>query len=349
MKHLLAQLVAGKPLSEAQAVEAFELIMTGAATPAQIASLLSLIEQRGATVDELAGAARVMRDKATKVQAPSGLRVIDTCSAGGTHSRTFNISTTAGLVAAGAGRPRNVCVAKHGNRSITSVSGSSQVLEALGVKVRVAPATLSRCLDDAGFCFCFAPDHHPATRHAAPVRGDLGFRTLFNLLGPLTNPAGAVGQVVGVPLAKLTEPIAQVLNRLGIDHAMVVHSTLPNGSGLGEMMTTGPTRISHLREGKIDSYEIEPEQFNLGRADLDDLCVDSPQASAKIVDGVLTGRPGAARDVVLLNAAAALLVADLVNDLHQGLLLAAESIDRGDANRALQTIIQITQADKTPA
>jgi anthranilate phosphoribosyltransferase len=345
MKPLLAQLLAAKPLSTPQAVEAFELIMTGQATPAQIASLLSLIEARGATVDELVGAATVMRAKSAAVKVPEGLRVVDTCGAGGTHSRTFNISTAAALVAGAAGRPRNVVVAKHGNRSVTSASGSSQVLEALGVKLEVKPETLTRCLDDAGFCFCFAPAHHPATRFAVPIRAELGFRTIFNLLGPLTNPAGAQAQVMGVPLASLTQPIAQVLQKLGAEHAMVVHSALPGGGAMGELMTTGPTQVSHLRDGRIDTYEFDPRTFNLPVADLEDLCIDGPAASARVVDHVLTGQPGPARDIVLLNAAAALLVADLVNDINQGLQLAAEAIDNGDANRALQSVIQITQSE----
>lgn len=347
MKHLLAQLVTGKPLSTAQAIEAFEQIMTGQATPAQMAALLSLIEQRGPTVDELAGAAQVMRAKATAVQTPAGLRLVDTCGAGGTHARTFNISTTAALVAAAAGRPRGVGVAKHGNRAVTSASGSSQVLETLGVKLLVSPQTLTRCLDEAGFCFCFAPAHHPATKFASPVRAELGFRTIFNLLGPLTNPAGARSQVMGVPRLELTEPIAQVLQRLDAEQAMVVHSLLPAGGGMGELMTTGPTRVSHLRQGRIDSYDVEPESLGLPLAELEDLCVEGPQASARMVEEVLAGQEGPARDIVLLNAAAALLVADLVNDLSQGLQLAAQAIDNGDAQRALQTVIQITQADPT--
>lgn len=353
MKEHLVQLASGRPLSAAQAQDAFEKIMTGRATPVQISAVLALIEAHGgATLDELVGAAAVMRSKVTEVQVPEGVKVIDTCGAGGTESKTFNISTAAALVAAGASRPHNIVVAKHGNRSVTSVSGSSQVLEALGVKLAVSPQTLTRCLDESGFCFCFAPAHHPAMKFAGPVRQELGFRTIFNLLGPLTNPARATAQVMGVPRADLTEKIAGVLNRLGTEHAMVVNSTLPAAGGrlggtAGELMTTGPTRISHLRGGEIETYEIEPEQLMLYRAELSDLTVDSSQKSAEMLLHVITGQAGPARDVVLLNAAAALVVADLARDLASGIQLAAEAIDNGNANRVLQTVIAITQADQS--
>jgi anthranilate phosphoribosyltransferase len=348
MKDHLAQLASGQPLTAAQAEDAFEKIMTGRATPAEIGEVLKRIEAHGgATIDELVGAATVMRAKAVPVKAPPGARVIDTCGAGGTGSKMFNISTAAALVAAGAGRPHNLVVAKHGNRSITSASGSSQVLELLGVKIAASPATLARCLDEAGFCFCFAPAHHPAMKYAAAVRQELGIRTIFNLLGPLTNPAGAVAQVVGVPRADMTETFADALRRLGSDQAMVVHSILPGGGSIGELMTTGATTISHLRDGEIETYEVEPESLMIYRAEPADLCVDGPEKSAEVVRNVVTGQPGAARDVVLLNAAAGLVVGGLASDLPAGLLLAAEAIDNGNANRVLETVIEITQMDKT--
>lgn len=348
MKDHLAQLASGRPLGAAQARDAFEKIMTGLATPVQIGAALALIEAHGgATLDELVGAATAMRSKVVAVKVPGGARVIDTCGAGGTGSKTFNISTAAALVAAGAGRPHNVVVAKHGNRSVTSTSGSSQVLETLGVKLAVSPQTMTRCLDEAGFCFCFAPAHHPAMKFAGPVRQELGFRTIFNLLGPLTNPAHATAQVMGVPRADLTEKLAGVLQRLGSEHAMVVNSTLPGGATIGELMTTGPTKISHLRGGGIETYEIEPEQLMLYRADLADLCVDGPEKSAGMLRHVITGRPGPARDVVLLNASAALVVADLARDLPSGIQLAAEAIDNGNANRVLETVVEITQSDRS--
>lgn len=308
MQHLLAQLVAGRPLTLAQALEAFDLIMTGKPTPTQVGALLALIQARGPTEDEIVGAATIMRDKVTRVDVPAGLTVIDTCGTGGTHSKSFNISTAAGLVAAAVGRRRNVAVAKHGNRAVTSASGSSQVLAALGVKLQVSLATLSRCLDEAGFCFCFAPAHHPAMRFAAPIRADLGFRTIFNLLGPLTNPAGARRQLMGVASLDLTEPIARVLLRLGSEHAMVVHGrmsydrpesgeekaesgaeTAAGGEirGLGELTTTGPTRISQVAGGRVRTYELDARELGLAAADPRDLQVDSPEASAALIRRVL--------------------------------------------------------------
>lgn len=348
MKHLLAHVVAGKPLSVEQAVEAFELIMTGQATPAQIGALLAMIQVRGPQIDEIAGAARVMRAHATAVAVPQGLRVIDTCGTGGDQAHTFNISTAAALVAAGAGRPRGVAVAKHGNRSVTSRSGSSQVLEALGVKLRVAPATLTACLDRAGICFCFAPAHHPAMKHALPTRQELGFRTLFNILGPLTNPAGAAGQVMGVFAAELTEPLAGVLQRMGAEQAMVVHGQLPDGAALDEITTAGRTRISHLRHGKIVTYTLDAATLGLPPADPGVLQVDSPQASAAVIRRILAGERGPARDIVALNAAAALVVADLAPDLAGGLALASDAIDQGLAARALEALVALTRADPTP-
>lgn len=353
MKHLLSHLVAGRTLDLAQTIEAFELIMTGQASPAQIAALLAILQTRGATEDELVGAATVMRRKVTLVPVPPGLTVIDTCGTGGTHSRTFNISTTAGLVAAAVGRARNVVVAKHGNRAVTSATGSSQVLEALGVKLRVQPDTLARCLDEAGFCFCFAPAFHPAMKFAAPVRADLGFRTLFNVLGPITNPAGAKRQVMGVFSPALTEPLARVLQRLGAEDAMLVHGRAcpdapEDALGLGELTTTGPTRITRLHRGSITTTLLDPRTLGLPMVSLDDLSVPDPAASAAVVRAVLDGAHGPARDIVCLNAAAALLVADIVSDLREGIALAAGALDHGDAAAVLDRLIRLTQADPTP-
>lgn len=347
MKHLLAHLVSGRALSVDQAVEAFELIMTGQATPAQVGALLAMVQLRGPHVDEITGAARVMRAHASAVRVPAGLAVIDTCGTGGDLSHTFNISTAAALVAAGAGRARGVAVAKHGNRSVTSRSGSSQVLEALGVKLTVKPETLTDCLDRAGICFCFAPAHHPAVKHAAGPRQELGFRTLFNILGPLTNPAGAKRQVMGVFDPALTEPLATVLQRNGSEQAMVVHGQMPDGTGLDEITTTGPTRVSHLRGGKVETYTLDAASLGLPRAEAGALRVDSPEASAAVIRRVLAAEPGPASDIVCLNAAAALVVADLAPDLAHGLVLAREAIARGAAAKALETLVAITRADPT--
>ncbi len=352
MKSLLAQLVAGGSLDADQAVHAFEQIMTGRATPAQVGAMLALIAQRGATTQELLGAARVMRDKVAAVAVPAGLTVVDTCGTGGDAAGTFNISTASALVVAGAGRPHNVAVAKHGNRSVTSRSGSSQVLEAMGVKLRVQTATLARCLDEAGICFCFAPAHHPAMKHVAPLRQELGFRTLFNLLGPLTNPAHAKRQVIGVFDPGLTQRIAQVLQSLGSVQAMVVHGQPPGatgrGGGLDELTTAGMNRISHLRGGDIQTYDLDPGAFGFAQADLSALSVDGPQASAEVIQRVLSGQPGPTRDIVCLNAAAALVVADVAADLGQGIRLAAQAIDSGQAAWALKKLVELSQAAPTP-
>ncbi|MEX0774297.1 MAG: anthranilate phosphoribosyltransferase [Phycisphaeraceae bacterium] len=344
MKQYLSQLAQGRSLSVEETVAAFELIMSGAATPAQIGSLLSFIAARGPTRQEIVGAATVMRSKVVPIAVPPGMTVIDTCGTGGTHSPTFNVSTAAALVVAAAGRPHNIGVAKHGNRSVTSKSGSSQVLEQLGVRLDIAPATATRCLDETGFCFCFAPAHHPAMKYAAPVRGELGFRTLFNLLGPLTNPAGAARQVMGVYDPALTELIAQVLRDLGSCAAMVVHGQA-EGGGLGEVTTTGPTRISRLCDGQVTTTQFDAGELGLAPATVADLSVADPAASAAVIRHVLEGRPGAARDMVCLNAAAALMVAGVAADWVQGLEIARQAIDRGGAKETLAKVIAATRSN----
>lgn len=349
MKPLLAQLVDGRSLSTDQAVEAFDLIMSGQASRPQTAALLALIQQRGATVDEIVGAATVMRRMATAVTAPAGLTLVDTCGAGGTGSRFFNISTAAALVGAAAGRPHGVAVAKHGNRAITSRSGSSQVLESLGVKLAVAGPTLTRCLDEAGFCFCFAPAHHPAMKHAVPVRRDLGIATIFNILGPLTNPAGARRQLMGAPTFEVGAQMADALLRLDATRAMIVHSVLPDGRGLGELTTFGPARVTELNHGMIKSYKIDPATLDLPFAMPDAVTIDGPDESAAMIGSVLSGEHGPARDIVCLNAAAALVVAEAAKDMAQGLEMAVEAIDRGAARNTLNLLVKITQADQTTA
>ena len=363
MRDLLAQLVAARPLDVTQARLAFELIMTGQATHAQAAALLALIQLRGPTIDELVGAATVMREKVMPVTVPAGLTVVDTCGTGGDHSGTFNISTAAAVVTGGAGRSQGIAVAKHGNRSVTSKSGSSQVLEELGVKLRVTPKTLSRCLDEAGLCFCFAPAHHPAMKHAIEVRQQLGFRTIFNLLGPLTNPARASRQVIGVYDARWTQPLAQALLRLGSDHAMVVHGEIADPadhansrgpivldpSGIDELTVTGPSQITQLKNGHITTYEVAPTELSLPVSNVATLTADGPASSAKIIREILSGQPGPARDIVCLNAAAALVVAGVSPDLAHGIDQAREAIDDGRAKRALEDLVRITQSDPTEA
>lgn len=352
MKDLLAQLVENQPLTAEQAVDAFEQIMSGQAQPTQTAALLAMIQQRGATVDELVGAATVMRAKAAKVAVPKGLTAIDTCGTGGDHAGTFNISTASAIVAAGAGRELDLCVAKHGNKSVTSKSGSSQVLDTLGVKLAVSTDTLTKCLDQAGICFCFAPAHHPAMKHAGPVRADLGFRTLFNIVGPLTNPAGAPRQVMGVFSPKLTDMIAKVLLKLGSIHAMVVHGQIPDADGtrfdaLDELSTSGENRVSIVRDGAVTTTEMDPTDLGLSLGHPSALKVDSPETSAQVITNILAGKEGAPREIVALNAAAALTVGGVAESLEEGLGLAFDAIDSGKAKAALDALIELTNQDKS--
>lgn len=349
MKELLARLADGLSLTEAQTIDAFEQIMSGQADPVQVGAMLGMIQTRGATIEELTGAARVMRAKVDKVVVPEGLTAIDTCGTGGDHTGTFNISTAAALVAAAVGRPHGVCVAKHGNRSVTSKSGSSDVLQALGVKIQVTGETLTRCLDEAGICFCFAPAHHPAMKHVMPVRLALGFRTMFNLLGPMTNPAGASRQVLGVYTAKLAWPLAHVLKNLGAEHAMVVHGKADARHGMDELVAWGDNYVAHLQRGQVRAYEIGPDLFHSQEAtDIDSIQVNGPEASAALIQRVLQGARGRARDVVCLNAAAAMVVADQAIDIQDAIEMVDESLERGDALRTLDKLVKITQADPTP-
>ena len=331
----LRTVMAGKSLGREQAREAFGQIMDGQWDASQIAGLLVALATKGETVDEIAGAARAMRDHVVGIDT-GGADVIDTCGTGGTGLSTLNVSTAAALVAAGAGAK----VAKHGNRTNTRASGSANVLDVLGVNLDADPPTVSRCLAEAGVCFCFAIRHHPAMKYAAPVRKALGVRTLFNVLGPLTNPAGAKRQVMGVFDAALTEPIANVLGLLGATRAIVVHAA----DGLDEISTTAETQISEWNDGRATTRTVQPEDFGLPRATLDDLLVDSPEASAAVVRDVLAGKPGPARDIVTVNAAAAIAVAGLADTIPAALPLAQQSIDTGAASNALATLIKTSNA-----
>ncbi|MEO0477307.1 MAG: anthranilate phosphoribosyltransferase, partial [Planctomycetota bacterium] len=280
---------------------------------------------------------------------------IDTCGTGGDHAGTFNISTASAIVAAGAGRPLGLCVAKHGNKSVTSNSGSSQVLDTLGVKLAVSTDTLTKCLDEAGICFCFAPAHHPAMKHAGPVRADLGFRTLFNLVGPLTNPAGAPRQVMGVFGPQLTDMIAEVLLKLGSIHAMVVHGQMPDIDGAGahqggidELSTCGPTRVSTVRDGEVTTTdELDPTDLGLSLGHPTALLADGPEQSAQIITDILSGKDGPPREIVALNAAAALVVGGVAENLEDGLSMAFDAIDAGKAQAALAALIELTNQDKS--
>ena len=333
----LAGLAKGEPLNRHQARAAFELIMTGQATDAQIGALLAAMQVRpgGPTVDEITGAAQVMREKLLPVAVPEGVEPIDTCGTGGVGGVTFNVSTTAAIIAAGAG----AYVAKHGNRSVTSRSGSSQVLQALGVKLDVPVATVERCIAEARIGFCFAPAHHPAMKYAIGPRKELGFRTIFNLLGPLTNPAGARRQLIGTVSPTVADQLAHVLANLGAKRAMVVH-----GDGQDDIATTGETYIAHVDNGQVTSQTITPEQFGLARAKLGDLMIDGVEASAQAVRRVLDCESGPRRDIAALNAAGALVVAGLADDLVDALAKAQQSLDTGAAKATLQKLVDVTQA-----
>jgi len=330
---LLGAAIAGEDLTRPQAYWAFSQIMDGLWGEAQIAALLAALAAKGESVEEITGAAEAMRERAVRIDA-GGRDVIDTCGTGGTGLKTLNISTAAALVAAGAG----VSVAKHGNRTNTRPSGSADVLAALGVNIEADPVVVSHCLAEANVGFCFAARCHPAMKHAAPVRRALAVRTIFNVLGPLTNPAGARRQVMGVFDAALTETIARVLAGLGSERAMVVHAD----DGLDELSTTSPTRIAELRDGEVTTRTLTPEDLDLPRASLEDLVVESAAESAERIRAVLGGKKGPDRDIVLLNAAAALAVAGKVGDIAEGLAPAAESIDSGAAADALEKLIDLS-------
>ncbi len=330
---LLRTILAGEPLGRERTRWAFGQIMDGAWPEAQIAGLLVAMAAKGASHEEITGAAEAMRQRVARVET-DGAEVLDTCGTGGTGISTFNVSTAAALVAAGAG----VKVAKHGNRTNTRASGSADVLVALGVNVEAPPAAVSRCLREAGVGFCFAQRLHPAMKHAAPVRKALGVRTIFNLLGPLTNPAGAKRQLMGVYDGGLTQLIAEVLCALGSARAMVVHAE----DGLDEISTTTPTRVSELRAGAVATSTIRPEDFGIARARMDDLLVKTAAESADVIRGVLSGRRGPARDIVALNAAAALAVADRAASIGEALPAAWKSIDSGAADAAMEKLVRIS-------
>ncbi len=330
-KPLLSKLADGHILSEEDAETFFSACLRGEPSPAQVAAALTALRMRGETVGEITACARAMRHAATKLEHPYS--VIDTCGTGGDGQHTFNISTAAALVAAGGG----IKVAKHGTRALSSSSGSSDVLSALGVNLSCTMAQSRKALDEAGICFLFAPAHHSAMRHVTPVRAELGFRTMFNLLGPLSNPAGAQRQVLGVYDPRLIEPMAKVLGALGAERAWVVH-----GSGLDEITTTGPTQICEWREGQTRLFTVTPEAVGLERVSLEALRGGDPKANAAALTGLLVGERGPYRDIVALNAAAAFLVADRVETLREGLNLAFAVIDDGRAREALAQLVAAT-------
>jgi anthranilate phosphoribosyltransferase len=325
----IGKLVEQLDLTEEEAAQVMRQIMEGAATPAQIAAFLIALRSKGETIEEITGCARVMREKATTIRAPYP-NVVDTCGTGGDGSQTFNISTTAAFVVAGAGVP----VAKHGNRAMSSRCGSADLLQALGVAIELSPERAETCLAEVGITFLFAPLFHSAMKHATGPRREIGVRTIFNILGPLTNPAGAKRQLLGVSQQQFAEPMARVLGNLGSTRAFVVHGA----DGLDEITLSGDTHITVLEDGRIASYTISPEQFGLRRAPLAALAGGDAPQNANITMAVLEGKPGPHRDVILLNAAAALTVAGSATDLEAGLRLAAQAIDSGAALEKLRCL-----------
>jgi anthranilate phosphoribosyltransferase len=334
IKEAIKRVIQGQDLSAGEAELAMGDIFAGQATPSQIGAFLAALRVKRETPDEILGCARAMRASAVPVLSQRR-DLVDTCGTGGDMAGTFNISTIAAFVVAGAGVP----VAKHGNRSVSSKCGSADLLEALGVNLTLTPEQLGRCLDEVGIAFLFAPRLHPAMAHAMPVRRELGVRTVFNLLGPLTNPARVPYQAMGVFDPALTEPIALVLSGLGTRRALVFHGH----GGLDELSTTGPNRVTELSDGTIHTYELDPARLGLPRASREQLAGADPAANAQLALAVLAGEAGPRRDVVLLNAAAALYIAGAASSISDGLALAAASLDSGAAQHALQGLVHLSQ------
>ena len=329
---LLSYAASGGRLTEEQAEAAFGIMMSGDATPSQMGGFLMALRVRGETVAEITGAVRTMRAKMLPVEAPAG--AIDTCGTGGDAKGTLNVSTGAQFVVAACGVP----VAKHGNRALSSKTGAADVLAALGVNIDADLKLLERALREAGTCFLMAPRHHSAMRHVAPTRVELGTRTIFNLLGPLSNPAGVKRQLIGVFAKEWVEPLAQVLKSLGHERAWVVHGA----DGLDELSTTGPSTVAELKDGEIRVFEVAPQDAGLPEARLQDLMGGDQETNAAALRALLGGESGPYRDIVLFTAAAALLVADKVPDLEQGVEMGAEAIASGKAKAVLDRLVAIT-------
>ncbi|HEB72393.1 MAG TPA: anthranilate phosphoribosyltransferase [Nitrospirae bacterium] len=333
IKNAISKVIEGASLTKDEMVAVMEQIMTGAASDAQIGSFLTALRIKGETIDEITGAVIVMREKALSVDAGEG-PVVDTCGTGGDGVNTFNISTTSAFVTAGAG----LTVAKHGNRAVSSASGSADVLKALGVNISAEVKTVEKCLSDIGIGFLFAPLMHGAMKYAIGPRREIGARTIFNILGPLTNPAGAKAQVIGVYDRSLLEPLAEVLKNLGAKRVMVVHGS----DGLDEITVTGVTYAATSVEGKTETFKIDPEKLGMPLRGLDEIKGGDPSANAKITRSVLDGEKGARRDVVLLNAAAAIWAGGAANSLEEGIEKAKESIDSGSAKEKLELLVTKT-------
>src|SRR5579885_182585 len=331
---LIGKAATGAALTREEAAHAFDKMMSGEATPAQMGGLLMALRVRGETVDEIAGAVATMRANMLTVEAPAD--AIDVVGTGGDGAGTYNISTCAAFIVAGAGVP----VAKHGNRALSSKSGAADALMGLGVKIDLEPAAISRCIKEAGVGFMFAPVHHPAMKHVGPTRVELGTRTIFNLLGPLSNPASVKRQMLGVFSKHWIEPVAEVLKTLGSERVWVVHGS----DGLDEVTTTGPTFVAELNGGKIKTFEVKPEDAGLSRSKPEDLKGADGAHNAAALRAVLEGKPGPYRDIAVINAAASLVVASKANTLAEGAKLAAQSIDSGAAKARLEKLVQVSNA-----
>jgi anthranilate phosphoribosyltransferase len=332
LKPLIAISAGGLALDEAQAEQAFDILMSGDATPAQIGGFLMSLRVRGETVPEIVGAVRAMRAKMLRIEAPSG--AIDTCGTGGDGAGTLNISTGAAIVTAAAGVP----VAKHGNRAASSKTGAADVLSALGVNVEADMSLVKEALWQANICFMLAPRHHSAMRHVGPSRVELGTRTIFNLMGPLSNPAGAKRQLVGVFARQWIVPLAEVLARLGTERAWVVHGS----DGLDEITTTGASHVAELKDGRISQFDVTPEMAGLARAKPSDIKGADAATNAAAITEMVAGRPGPYRDIVLMNSGAALVIAGKAGDIKAGAALAAQAIDSGKAKATLAELVAIT-------
>jgi anthranilate phosphoribosyltransferase len=344
-------LVDRRDLTRIEAAAAMEAIMSGAATHAQIAAFLTALRMKGETVEELIGFAQVMRQKVVRVRArgeevaaltgTDREMLVDTAGTGGDAAGTFNVSTATAFVVAGAG----LRVAKHGNRSVSSLCGSADVVETLGISLELTPAQVARCIDEVGIGFLYAPLLHTAMKHVMPARREMGIRTVFNMLGPLTNPAGANAQVIGVYAPTLTEPLARVLAELGTVRAFVVHGA----DGLDEISNTGESRVSEVREGVVRTFTLKPQDFGLSRATIGDLRGGDREQNADIIRGILAGEDGPKRDIVLMNAAAALMAGGKARDLKDGAALAARAIDSGAARSTLDRLIALSRQLVRPA
>jgi anthranilate phosphoribosyltransferase len=332
LRHLIQKVSGGATLAETEIHTALDLMTAGEATPAQMGAFLMALRVRGETVEEITGAAQMMRSRMNRVTVADG--AVDIVGTGGDSHGTYNVSTCAALVAAGAG----IRIAKHGNRSVSSLSGASDVLSVLGVKLDVTPDVIARCVSEAGVGFMWAPMHHPAMKHWAPVRAELGIRTIFNLLGPISNPAGVKRQVVGVFSWHWVEPIAHVLNKLGAEHVWVVHGH----DGLDELTTTGATDVAEVKDGHVTVFEVTPADAGLAPAKLSDLKGGDAKVNAEAIGEVLAGKKTPLRDIAILNAAAALIVAGKAANLVDGAALAAHSIESGAAKAALDKLVAIS-------